>query len=96
MATVLSFDKSDMRVGKNLPPRFRKNADEGIVGRVQDQRRHGDAVDDVGGGLAFVIIRCALKAAVVSRDLVVEITKAGHAPHAPGIEYSGKQTRFRS
>ena len=80
MAAILGFDESDIGIGKNLLPRFRKNADEGIIGRVQNQRRNGNAVHNVGGGRASVIIRCALKAAIVGGDLVVEIAQGGHTP----------------
>lgn len=94
MAAILGLDEGDVGIGKNLLPRFRQNADEGIIGRMQDQSRHGDAINHVGRGGTLIVIRRALKAAIMCRDFVIEFTKRSDAPQARDVEFPGKQARF--
>ena len=56
MAAVVGFHKRDISIGKNSPARLRLQADEGVVGGMNDQRRDCDAIHNVGSCGARVII----------------------------------------
>src|SRR6266568_4084915 len=83
-----------MWIRQDLFSRIRQNANKRIVGSVQNERRHRDAVDKIRCGAATVVIGRALKAAVISRDLVVEVAQSSHAAQARGVELSWKDLRL--
>ena len=80
MPPILSFKEGDVGIRKNLLPRLRQNADEGIVGGVKDQCRYGNTINDVGGGGAFIVIRRPFEAAIISCDFVAELAQRADNP----------------
>ena len=76
VATVGALHIADTRVGLDLRQRFRLNADEGVVGRMEDERGHGNSVDDVGGCGARVIVVGVAEPGKRRGDLIVKQTHA--------------------
>jgi hypothetical protein len=91
VATILNFNVSNVRIGEQMLAGLRQNANEGIVDRVDYQRRSRDAVDDIRRGGASIIIICPGETAIVSRDAVIEFTQGPDTAEARGIEVTGKQ-----
>jgi hypothetical protein len=91
---IAGLDEHDVRVRGNLPPRLRRDANEGIVCRVQNQRRNRDAIDHVRRRSAIIVIVDAGEAAIVSRHLVIELAQAADAAQAAHVEVLGKQPRL--
>ncbi len=67
------------------------NANKRIVGGLQNERGHGDAVYHIRRRGACVVIIGALKSAVESGDLVIKFAQALHAAQPGRIECRGKQ-----
>ena len=93
MAAMLGLQQRDVRVGvRACGERLGRDADEGIVERVQDQRGHGDAVDDAGGGGAEVVVLRGGEAGVERGDAVVELAQRADAGGAVGIVTRAERT----
>src|SRR5215472_7042587 len=73
VSAVLGFEQRDVGVGLDLSAGFRKQADEGIVQRMDDQRGHGNFVDHAGRSGTMVVVICAGKSTVVRRHNVVPL-----------------------
>ena len=84
-----------LRVGVDLVAGLGGEADEGVVERVEDERGHGDAVDDARGGGAVVVVVCAGEAGVERGDAVVEVAEGTDAGGAVGIVGAGKECALR-
>ena len=61
VAAVVSRNQPDLRIGLESAATLIGNSDEGIVQRVEDERRHSDLVDDAGCSGAVVIVFGASK-----------------------------------
>ena len=79
MSAVLGFDVRDVRIAQQLLARLRQHPNEGIVLRVQNQRRNRDAVEARRGRRARVVILGVEEAAITRRDLIVEVAQAAQA-----------------
>ena len=77
VSSIFSLNERNVWIGQDLLARLRKNADEGIVGGVQNKGRHGNSIHDVSCGGASIVIDGASESAVVGGDLIVEIAQAG-------------------
>ena len=86
MAAVCSFDVGDIRIGENALPSFGQQANEWIIGGMNDQRRDRNAVDDIRSRCARVIIVGAGISAIVGCDAIVELAEAGNASQPVEIE----------
>ena len=95
VSTVLRFSEADIGIGENPGPGFGQDADEGIVGGVKNERGRRNAVDDVGGRGAGVVVDSAVESAVVGSDAVVEIAEAENALETGGVKDAGKVAGFR-
>ena len=94
VAAIVGFDKSNVRVQRNLSPSFRRDPYERIVRRVHDQRWNRDAIEHVNRRSAVVVIVDAGETAIVRRHLVIKLAQAPDAAQAADIEVSGKQPRL--
>jgi hypothetical protein len=56
VAAVVSCDQPDIRIGFESAATFIGNADEGVVQRMEDERRHSDLFDDAGCSGAVVVV----------------------------------------
>ena len=75
MAAVRGFDKVDVRVGVDAGAGFGKDANEGIVLGMEDERGDSDTVEDAGGGGAVVVIGRVEESAIAGDDLVIEFAE---------------------
>src|SRR5262249_89531 len=73
VTTVLRLHERDVRIRSYLAARFRQDADEWIVDRVQDERWVLYVLDHSRSRCAIVVVVCADESAVTSGDLVVEL-----------------------
>src|SRR5260370_29904633 len=71
VASVLGFDQGNVGIGLDLGASFRENTNERIIHGMNDQRRHGDLIDDAGGSGAMVVIVRPGESAVASRNFMV-------------------------
>ena len=94
MTTIASLNEVDVGISGEFAARFWGDADERIVGGVQDQRGHADPIDDMRRRSSVIIVGNIAKTAVVGRDLVVELSQASEAAKTVGIEVLRKYTRF--
>jgi len=95
VAAARGFEEADERVGDERGQRLRRDGDEGIVERVDDERRHADAVHDANGGGAIVVVVGRGKAGVERRDALVVLAqrRAGIAGRRePGIVRAREET----
>jgi hypothetical protein len=76
---------------QNLAAGFGKNANEGIIGRVQDEGGHRDTVEHMRGCGAVVIIVGSGEAAIERGDPVVKLAQAVDASEAGNVERARKQ-----
>ena len=75
VAAVCRLYKGDVGIRQNSPTALRQNADEGIIGGMQNKRRHSNAIQDWSGSRSRVIVVRTLEAAVVGGDFIVEIAQ---------------------
>lgn len=73
MAAAERFNKSDIGIGENARPRLRRQADEGIVLGRENERGHGDTVDDASAGGAEIVVVGRAESAIGCDDLVIEL-----------------------
>lgn len=94
MAAIGGLDESDVRISRELLPRFGGDFYKGIICGVQDERGHGDSLDDVSSGGAVIVVVDSLESAIESSHLIVKLAQAADAAQAGRIEMSGKKTGF--
>ena len=94
VAAVRGFNEGDVRVGDDLGAGFHGKPDEGIVEGKEDERGHGDAVNDAGTGGAVVVVGGVLEVAVAGDDFVVEVAQRANASQAVASEDSREQADF--
>ena len=82
VASVAGLDKGDVGIGEEARAGFRKEADERIVLRAEDERGNGDAVDDAGAGGAVVVVVGVAEAAIARDDLLVELADGANGADA--------------
>ncbi len=91
MAAVRGFDERDAGVGGDDGAAGGRDADEGVVERVEDERGDGDAGEDAGGGGAEVVVLRALEAGVEGGDALVEVAQGAQAVGAGGVVNVGEE-----
>src|SRR6266478_1629870 len=94
MAAVFGFEESDIRIRQDFLPSLGKDADKGVIGRVQNEGGHGDAIYNIRCRGSGIVINCAGKTAIVSGNLVIKFAKGVHTTQTRGLEYFGKQSCF--
>src|SRR5262249_42539935 len=72
VAAMLGLQQSNVGVGQDSGARFRQQANERVILRVDDQGGHSDLVYNSGSGGAVVVIIGAGKAAIGRSDHVVK------------------------
>lgn len=87
MAAVFGFEESDIRIRKDFLPSLGKDANKGVIGRVQNEGGHGDAIYNIRCRGSGIVINCAGKTAIVSGNLVIKFAKSGHAAEARSLKY---------
>jgi hypothetical protein len=94
MSAVFGFEKRDVRIRDNFLPCLRKDSDKRVVGRVQDERGHGDAIHNICRGRTRVIVDGAGKTALVSGDLIVEFAQSAYPSQTGSFENFREQSRL--
>src|SRR6202011_225411 len=92
MSAIFGFEEPDVAIAQNLLAGRGENSDKRIVGGMQNESRHGNAIQNMGGGGAVIIIVGACESAVVRRDSVVKIAQACDAAQPRSVKDPGKQT----
>src|SRR5207245_470213 len=85
MAAVFGFEESDIRIRKDFLPSLGKDANKGVIGRVQNEGGHGDAIYNIRCRGSGIVINCAGKTAIVSGNLVIKFAKSGNAAEARSL-----------
>src|SRR5580698_8396875 len=75
VAAMLGLEKRDVRVCLDLFATLGSKPDERIIQRMQDQGRHGDAIEHAGSSSAMVVIICTSKPGVERIDMFVEVAQ---------------------
>ncbi len=83
---VAGLDESQVGIGGDPLAGLGAEPDKRIVRGVNDQTRHGDAIDHIGGGGAGVVVIGAGKPAIERGDPVIKFAQAGNSLQARGIE----------
>src|ERR1700689_4281322 len=96
VAAVVGLYVGDVGIGGDAAQGLGLHADEGIVGGVNDQGRHCDSVDQVGGRGARVVVVGSGETAVVGGDAVIELAQAGDSTQARDIKLGGEESRLES
>src|ERR1019366_7690115 len=91
VATVLSLQQGDVRVGFEGGKCLGRDVDKRIVERVQDQSWDGDAIHNAPGCDTKVVVLRGKEARVERRDTVVELAQGADAGGAVGIERARKE-----
>src|SRR6266436_4825621 len=91
---ILSLNEGDVRVRGNLPARLRRDTYKRIIRRVQHQRRHRDALDDVRSRSTIIVIVHAPEAAIVGRHFVVKLAETPDATQTSDVEVIGEMSRL--
>src|ERR1700733_13779422 len=72
---MFAFDQGDVRIRDYLLAALRRQADERIVQRMQNEGRHSNAVQHPRGGRTIVIVVGTAEAGVERRNAIVELTQ---------------------
>ena len=94
MSTALRFNKSNPSIAGYLGTCLRRDPNEGIVRRVQNQSGHGDLFDNARRRGTVIVILRSRKAAIVGSHLVVELPQTPKATATSHIEVFREQSRF--
>lgn len=79
MPAVSSLDISEVRIASNLLQGLGPHANEWIIGRMNNESRHGNPVHNIRRRRARVIVVGAGKSAVRSGDAIIEEPQTRHA-----------------
>ena len=82
VSAVGRLDECDIRIAQDPFARLGPQANERVVGGMNDQRGDGDPVDYVRGSGSGVVIICAGESTVVGRDPVIELAQASDSAQA--------------
>ena len=71
MATIFCFDKCNVGIAQDFLASSGEDANERVIGCVQDEGGYGDTVHNMCGCSAIVVIRGAREPAIVSGEAIV-------------------------
>src|SRR5438270_8841224 len=91
MPSILRLMKRDMGIRRDFLPRFRQNAYERIVRRMQNQRWHGNFVDDSRCRRTLIVVLRSCKATVIGGYFVIELAQCPHTLPALDVEVIRKE-----
>src|SRR5205814_3687696 len=94
MATIFCFDKCNVGIAQDFLASSGEDANERVIGCVQDEGGYGDTVHNMCGCSAIVVIRGAREPAIVSGDFVVKIAQTADTTSSRNFERARKQTGF--
>src|SRR5260370_15223457 len=85
VAPMPAFPHCDVGIRVDLVAALSGETDERVVQRMQDQARHGDAIEHTGSGSTIVVIISTGEAGIECRDAVVELTQRANSGCAVSI-----------
>src|SRR5689334_23816293 len=91
VATVVGFNQSYAGVAKYSGPCFGKQADEGIIFGVDDERRHCNMVHYTGGRCAAIVIVSACESTIVGGNPLIKFANTAR-PTDLALIYLGKES----
>src|SRR5258708_28700554 len=75
VASVLAFHQGNVGIRVDLVAALVRETDERVVQRMQNQARHGNAIEHAGSGSTIVVIISTGEAGIKCRNAIVELAQ---------------------
>ncbi len=94
MAATAALDQRDVGIRDDFVAAFGRQADERVVQRMQNQRRHGNAIEHTRSSSAVIVVIGAGEPGVQRSNSIVKLAQGMDSDGAVSIIGTRKENRF--